>query len=222
MPLSIPTETAIFLTNGFSAAKRHASTDRVEALKQRLKPILTGFIYFSFIVSSSYLLSHPAAAAGSRLQLEFRDNLINLSADSADLQNLLMKLNAKTGIFVRFPSALQKKITLELSDVTVEKALPTILKGLNYATVYAMPIGADKARVSEIHIFSAYKGRARSQPSARRIRLLENRIKSYENRIRSVQKRLARVPQDSSAGKRYQRQIDSYQRAVERLKRQSR
>lgn len=222
MPISIPRDIAIFLINGFSAAKRYASADRVEALKRRLKPIPTCFIYLSFIVLSSYLLSHPAAAAGSRLRLEFRNNLINLSADNADLQNILLKLNEKTGIFVRFPSALQKKISIELSGVTVEKALPTILKGLNYATVYSMPIGADKAQVSEVHIFSAYKGRARSRQSARRIRQIENRIKSYEKRIRQAQQRLERVSPNSAAGKRHQRQIRNYQRTVERLKRQIR
>jgi hypothetical protein len=134
----------------------------------------------------------------------------------------LLKLNEKAGIFVRFPSALQKKITLKLSDVTVEKALSTILKGLNYATVYSMPIGAEKAQVSEVHIFSSYKGRARSQKSAKRIRQIENRIKSYEKRIRSTQQRLESVSQDSAAGKRYQRQIRNYKRTVERLKRQIR
>jgi hypothetical protein len=222
MPISFPGRIAIFSINGFRAVRRHAYTGRAEELMRRLKPILTCFRYLSIIVLSSCLWSHPAAAAGSRLQLEFHDNLINLSADNADIQNLLLKLNTKTGIFVKFPSALQKKITLELSDVTVEKALATILKGLNYATVYSMPSGAGKAQVSEIHIFNAYKGRSRSRRSARRTRLFENRIKSYENRIRSAQQRLARVPQDSQAGKRYQRQIASYQRTIERLKRQIR
>jgi hypothetical protein len=213
---------AIFSINGFSADRRYASAGRTEELKRWLKPIPTYFIYIFFIVLSSYLLSHPAATAGSRLQLDFRDKLINLSADNADLQNILLKLNEKTGIFVRFPSMLQKKITLKLSGVTVEKALSTILKGLNYATVYSKTTGADKTQVSEVHIFSAYKGRTRSRQSARHIRQIENRIRSYEKRIRRAQQRLERVSQNSSAGKRYQRQISNYQKTIERLKRQIR
>lgn len=187
-----------------------------------LKPISIHFIYLFFIFLLSCHLSHPAVVAGSRLQLECHEDLISLSADNAEIKNILLRLNEKAGIFVRFPSTLQKTITIELSDVTIEKALPKILKGLNYATVYAMPAGTNKAQVSEVHIFSAYKGRTRTRQSAQRLRQIENRISNYEKRIRSAQQRLDRVSQDSPAGKRYQRQIRSYQRTVERLKRQIR
>lgn len=221
MPRSITGQIALFSINRFSAAIKFAYAEMTTKLRW-LKSIPTYFIHLFFILLSSFLLYHPAATAESRLQFELRDNRINLSADKADLQRILQKLNEKTGILIRFPRVLQKTITLELSGVTVEKALLKILKGLNYAIVYSMPADANKVQVSQVHIFSSYKGRARARQSARRIKQIENRIISYEKRIRTAQQRLAQVPQNSAAAKRYQRKIASYQRTVERLERQIR
>jgi hypothetical protein len=164
----------------------------------------------------------PAVVTASTIEMDFRDNRLSVSAVDADIKDILLRLSEEAGIYVQFPKALQKKISLNLSDVELEKALPRLLKGLNYATVFSIPLGTDRPQVSKVYVFEDYKISARARRSARRERQTRNRISQYEKRIASIQKRLDRVSHDSSAGKRYQRQIRSYKQKIDRLERQIR
>jgi hypothetical protein len=165
---------------------------------------------------------HPALASGSTLQLKFRDNRLSISANHADIQTVLLRFSEETGIFVRFPKALQRKISINLSAVTPENALKSILKGLNYATVFSVSDSENKIRVSKVYIFKGYKETARTRRLERRERQNRNRINQYKKRIASIQRRLDKVSHNSAAERRLKRQIQNYQKAIDRLERQIR
>lgn len=167
-------------------------------------------------------LLHWAPVYGATLQLDVHDNLLSLSAEDSDLSSILQRISEATGIDFRFPIDLQKKITLKISDVRLETALKRILKGLNYATVYSVAGSGDPARISTVYIYGKQKGGTRttrnSQPSVGE-GPGQHRISDYERRIQVVQRRLDRVAPDSPAGRRYRKEIENYQRLIERLKR---
>lgn len=165
---------------------------------------------------------HPASASGSTLQLKFRDNRLSISADEADIQTVLLRVSEETGIFIRFPKALQKKISMSLSAVTLENALKSILKGLNYATVFTVSDNKNKIQISKVYIFKGYKETARTKRLARRERQKRNRINQYKKRIASIQRRLDKVSHSSTDARRLKNQIGNYQKAIDRLERQIR
>jgi ribosomal protein L24 len=165
---------------------------------------------------------HPVLASGSALQLQFRENRLSISADDADIQTVLLRVSEETGIFIRFPKALQKKISITLSSVTLEHALKSLLKGLNYATVFSISENEDKIRISKVYIFKGYKETARTRRLARRERQNRNRINQYKKRIESIQRRLNDVSNNSAAARRLKRQLQNYQKQIDRLERQIR
>lgn len=177
---------------------------------------------FFFIASLTDLWMHPAWAAGSTLKVQFRGNRLSLSAVDADIQSILLRIGEEAGIFVQFPQALQKKMSLTLSDIKLEKALKRLLKGLNYATVYSISDDTNTIQVSKVYIFEAYKETARSRRLVRIERRNRTRINQYEKQIASTKRRLEKVPHDSPAGRRYRRQIQNYQKRIDRLERQIR
>ena len=182
------------------------------------KSSIAFFLFFAFLLTCA--LSHWTPAYGATFQLKMHDNRLSLNAADADLSGILQRLGQAAGIVVRFPKALQNKITLSLSDVRLETALERILKGLNYATVYTVPESSDVARISKVYIFSKKQESVRSKQSILRERRIQNRISYYEKRIRSLQQRMSNRQQDNPAVQRYQRQIRNYQRIIERLQRQ--
>ncbi len=191
-----------------------------------LKPHSIHNFYILSIFLVSCQLLQPVSATGSKLQLECHKDLISVSADNAEIKNILLKLNAEANIVVKFPDELQKTITIELSDITIERALTKILRGIDHVIVYSMPADTTNAQVSEIHVFGAYENSGYSEnpsstkQSAPHSKQIKNSITSYEKRIQSAQQRINTMPEDSPASKRYQLQIRSYKRIIERLKSQ--
>jgi len=155
------------------------------------------------------------------IQIDYTNNLLTLSAKKADLKNVLLKLSEKTGIYVRFPNSIKKQITTKMSDVSLKEALSKILKGMNHAIVYS---GSKKNRtvVSEVLVYMKPSKSIISRRSASRNRQIAARIRSYERRLESLSKKLSQLDKNSRLGKRYLRQIRSYQNVIENLKRKIR
>ena len=179
-------------------------------------------VCFLLFVLLTDMSMHSAWAADSTLQLQFRDNRLSLSAVDADIQSILLKISQATGIFIQFPQALQKKMSMTLSEVKLENALKRLLKGLNYATVYSLSKDMATIRVSKVYIFESYKETARAKRRSRIERQNRTRINRYEKQIASIKQRLEKVPHDSAAGKRYMTRIENYQKIIDRLERQIR
>ena len=90
------------------------------------------------------------------LRIEYNKNLITISAQNADLKNVLLKLAKKTNIMVRFPDSLEKKITIKLSKHSLNEALSRILKGLDHAIIYSASKN-NRTVVSEVIVYVSRK-----------------------------------------------------------------
>lgn len=173
-------------------------------------------IYFTSVNSSIY-----AQTSNITLRIDYKNNLLTVSAQNADLKNILLKISDKTGVYVRFPSSLKKQITIRISGLSLKETLSRLLKGINYALVYS---GSRKNRaiVSEVFVFKKLE-RSRISSRARvRERQLSHRIRYYERRLESLKKKLSKVNKNSRRGKSYLRQIRSYENSLENLKKKSR
>ncbi|MGA8178462.1 MAG: hypothetical protein WB792_00280, partial [Desulfobacterales bacterium] len=94
-----------------------------------------------------------------------------------------MKLSAKTGIYVKFPSSLDKQITTQLVHVSLRKALSEILKGTNYAIIYSGS-GKNQAVVSKVFVYAKAKKSMISGRSIQQENMIASRIRAYEKRVR--------------------------------------
>lgn len=196
------------------APKRAARISRQKAASCTKSPVAY-FLVFLFLMICTFL--HWAPVYASTLQLHMRDNLLSLEAVDADLSNVLQRLGEAAGIDFRFPKELEIKITLQLSDVRLETALKRILKGLNYAMVYSGAGGEDSKTICAVYIYGKHKGGARSQSTINETGA-QHSISDYEKRVRVVQKLLDGVEPDSPAARQYKKEIENYQRLIERLK----
>ncbi len=180
--------------------------------KYKFLQLFIFLIYFTSVNSLIY-----AQSSNLKLRIDYKNNLLTISAQDADLKNVLLKVADKTGIYVRFPNSLKKQITVRISGLSLKETLSRLLKGMNYAIIYS---GSRKNRaiVSEVFVFKKLK-RSRI-PGRERIRerQLSHRIRNYEKRIESLKKRLLTVNKNSRQGKRYLRQIRSYKNILENLK----
>jgi type II secretory pathway component GspD/PulD (secretin) len=152
------------------------------------------------------------------LRIDYKNNLLTLSAQKADLKNVLLKLADVTGIDVTFPSSLQKQITTELTNVPIGEALSKILEGTNHAIIY-FGSGKNRAVVLKVFVYNTSKSSRISERSVPQKDFLEKRIRSYENRITFLNKKLSGLDKNSRLGKRYLNQIRSYEQSIEKLKR---
>lgn len=170
------------------------------------------------------LLLCPMKVSGSTLRIDYQDHALSVSTKDVDLKTLLLRLNKEVGISVWFPKTLNRKLTIKLSGVSVERALKAILKGLSYATIYSRSGKNAKARISEVHV---YKGSKRRTPMRNAVgnsyrHRIERRIDNYEKRLKSAQDRLDRAESGSASERRYKRRIRSYKRIISRLRQQIR
>ena len=184
--------------------------------RKKLLQLFISIIYFTFFISLSY-----AQTFNPNFHIDYENNLLTLSAQKADLKNVLMELSEKTGIYVNFPSSLNRQIKTELSRVTLCEALAQILKGTNHAIIYSGS-GTNRAVVSKIFVYTKSKRSripARSTPHEKQI---EETIRSYEKRLESINKKLSQLDKNNRIGKRYLRQVRSYEKIIENLKRRIR
>ncbi len=167
-----------------------------------------------------FLLLCPVTVWGSTLQMDYEDKKLSLTTKDADLKSILLRLSREVGIGVWFPQSLNKRLTVELSGVSLERALKAILKGVSYATIYSRSRKTSKIRVSEVHVFRESKRRTTIWHSVGKSSRIESRINYYEKRLKSVQDKLDRAASGSALERRFQRQTRSIERTIARLKQQ--
>ena len=184
-------------------------------LNKNCHTLLTLFIAFIFLTGVSSL--SDAQTINPNFHIDYRNNLLSLSARKADLKDVLSKLADKTGIYVSYPSSLQEQVTTTLSRVPLGEALSKILKGTNHAIIYSCE-GKKRAVVLKVFVYKASKKSRIPDRSTPREDLLAGRIRSYENRIKLLNKKLSGMDKNSRLGKRYSRQIRSYEKIIENLK----
>lgn len=173
-------------------------------------------MYFTTVASLSYAQTH-----NPDLRIDYKDDLLTLSAQNADLKNVLSTLAYKTGISIRFPKSLKKQITTKISGVSLGEALSKILRGMNHAIIYS---GSRKNRavISEVFVYKNSKRSMISKGSILRENKIASQIRSYERRLELLNKKLSQIDNNSTQGKRYSRQVRSYENIIENLKRKIR
>ena len=173
------------------------------------------FIFLIYFISVNF--SIYAQASNIKLRIDYKNNLLTVSAQDADLKNVLLRLADKTGVYVRFPSSLKKQITIEMSGLSLEETFSRLLKGINYALVYSGS-GKNRAIVSEVFVFKKLERSRISSRTRGRERQLSHRIRYYERQLESLRKKLSKVNKNTRQGKSYLRQIRFYEKTLENLK----
>lgn len=185
---------------------------KLDTIRYKFLQLFIFLIYFTSVNSLIY-----AQSSNLKLRIDYKNNLLTISAQDVDLKNVLLKVADKTGIYVRFPNSLKKQITLRISGLSLKETLSRLLKGMNYAIIYS---GSRKNRaiVSEVFVFKKLKRSRISSRARLRERQLSHRIRYYERRLESLKKKLSKVNKNSGQGKRYLRQIRSYENIIEKYK----
>jgi hypothetical protein len=183
----------------------------VESKTLALTLIATVLIFVAPTVGTTY-----AQTANRNLTVSFRDNLLSISAQDADLKRILLQVAEVTNIYVSFPKSLDRKITTELAKAPLSGALDRLLIGLNHAIVYSGP-GTREAVIAEVFVLSKPATTRTPSPSRGNVRRITNRIKVYERQIESLKRNLSKTDKDSRRGKQYSRRIKNLEKNIERL-----
>ena len=164
-------------------------------------------------------------AAQGDIQISYENHLLTLKAEDADIKKILLRISDRTGIYIRVPEAIDKQVTIDLVDISLAKAFKKLLRGLNHAIIYGFLKDRNRVGVAKVYVFQKSKGGSSGMPRPRtygggsqRQNVTAKRIQFYEQRIQSMSERLAKIDADSPQGKRYQRQLQNYQKALERLR----
>ena len=185
-------------------------------------------ILFTSVISLSY-----AQTSDQNLRLIYKNNLITISAQNADLKNVLLKLADKTNIIVRIPNSLKKQITITLTENSLDEALSRILRDMNYAIIYSGEKN-NRTVISEVLVYNESESSEVSNRSEYSNRNINNSIqkprgkkidrsrliKSLERRLENLNKKLSLGNISSSQRERYLKQIRAYENKIEQLKRE--
>ena len=183
-------------------------------------------ILFTSVISLSY-----AQTSDQNLRLIYKNNLITISAQNADLKNVLLKLADKTNIIVRIPNSLKKQITITLTENSLDEALSRILRDMNYAIIYSGEKN-NRTVISEVLVYNESESSEVSNRSEYSNRNINNSIqkprgkkidrsrliKSLERRLENLNKKLSLGNISSSQRERYLKQIRAYENKIEKLK----
>jgi hypothetical protein len=186
---------------------KYILTTRIPISHKKVAALLF-FIFFWQFTTANYLLH--AQSAYQKIRINYSNNLLSISAKDADLKNVLLKLAKKSKFFIRFPTSLEKKITIKKNEISLSDALQTLLIGFNHVIIYSGP-SKNQAAISEVFVFE--KSRQLSGAERR----IANRIRAYERQIESLKNNLLKIDENSGRGRRYLRRIRHIQKRIKRL-----
>ena len=177
-----------------------------------------GYFIWAFFICGS-ILNHSNTFAQD-YRINYDDGVISLSANKADIKTILSDISNKTSVVIQYPKALEKQITLKLSNVSIRDALSRVLKGQDYAIIYTASKQHHNHSISKVYVLPEQYGNrkpTRNQTRGRQANRIERTIGNYERRLGTLRNRLARVSQRSREGMRILNQIQSIEKTIERL-----
>jgi hypothetical protein len=145
-------------------------------------------------------------------QLRCRNGRVMLRAEEAELRELLLDLGDQVNIPIQVPLSLEKRITLDVADVSIHRAFRILLKDLNHAIVYANRKRA--TGIDRVFVFS--KGK-RAVPSKRVTGRAAGRIRNVQRQLDALRNRMSHVGEDSRQGRFLQSRIGRMEKTLERL-----
>ena len=172
--------------------------------------LLLVFIFLIHLTSTNYYLY--AQSPYQNVHINYKNNLLTISAKDVDLKNVLSKLSDETNIYVHFPVSLKKTITIDKSNISLREAFESLLVELNCLILYSGP-SRNQSTISEVFVLPKSTKSRRQSGNERHI---ANRIRAYKKRIESLTKRLQNIDENSRRGKRYLTQIRQLERNIER------
>ena len=176
--------------------------------------VLIFFLFLNNLILVNSLLY--AQNFNQKTHITYKNKLLTISVRDTDIKYILSKLSEKTSISIKYPESLKKKVTINKKEISLRKALRSLLKGLNYAMIYSAK-NKNKSTILEVRVFSVSK---KSRLSERAEAQIDNRIKSYERQIKAIKNNLTRVDQNSSRGKGYLNRIRFLEEKIQKLERQ--
>jgi type II secretory pathway component GspD/PulD (secretin) len=183
----------------------------------KLLYLLCLFTFFVSVTSSTH-----AQGSGQTFRIDYDNGLLTLSAKKADLKTVLAHIAESAGIHVRFPKDLTKQITIDLSRVSLRKALRRVLKGENYALIYSVSGKLKPSAISEIYVLPKSSGPRTSRQykhPRRRDEVMRASVARYEKRLETLKNRMTTVDEESRRGRLIRAQIRSTEKTIERLRR---
>ncbi len=170
---------------------------------RRLINVFLLFAFCTFLTSLTY-----AQDNSSKYRIRYDDGLLTLSLKKAMLKSVLTRIADETGIVIKFPHNLSGQITINLSSVSLKKALRQLLRDKSYAFIYK------DSDISEVYVVPRSRNDTRSRQRENRIR---TSIGRYERRLKTLRNQMAQVDESSHRGKVLMRSIRSTEKTIERL-----
>ena len=190
-------------------------------------PISKGRGRLAWLLLFACLLLSPAsdrlfAQGGSqRLQIDYRDRMLDISAREVDIKEFFARLAEKANIVIEYPDSLEKKITLERENVSLRRFLANFLRNMNHVIIYSGS-GSGGGRVAEVHVYpeSTARRTSVSTPTGGSQDRIRRRIESYKRIVEKMQGTLSSVGESSSRGQVYVNRIRRYEERIRNLERE--
>ena len=188
------------------------------------------FVFLTLLLTTVYSSSLYAESTNPNILISYKENVLSIRANDADLKKVLFELADETNINIQLPLSLDKKITINRSEISLNEGLEDILKDLNYVILYS-GLKNNKPLITKVIVFPMSKistsltageiQQANSEKqSTNREEQSANRIKFYERQIESFKKKLSRIDENSRRGKQYSKQIKRLEKLIEKYESQ--
>jgi hypothetical protein len=167
------------------------------------------------------LLLSPVEARDQTLDISYERGFLSVSAENAELEDVLTAIANKTGISVDAPEQLNEVITIYFKDIPLEEGLHRILKDINHVLFFSSSGGkTGKEGVSGVFIPpDELKGRSprrSSSPSSpRRVKPREERPEVAEDELPPEVPEIDEEPEEDPVLERYENQIDQLEQQLE-------
>jgi len=99
------------------------------------------------------LLGASAGGAESAIKVDWNKGRLSVSAENAELSQVLREVAHQTGIRIRGSQDVQQRVSMHLSDVSLEKGLKALLDGVDYAVLGDIS-SPEKARLAQVVVFA--------------------------------------------------------------------
>jgi hypothetical protein len=113
---------------------------------------LTGAVLALVFVSPSAIPAESPVRAEPPVKVDWNKGRLSVSADNAELSQVLREVAHQTGIRIRGSQDIGQRVSMHLSEVSLEKGLKTLLDGVDYAVLGDIS-SPEKARSAQVVVF---------------------------------------------------------------------
>jgi hypothetical protein len=114
--------------------------------------VRTGITNIAGAVLALLFLVASAARAESPIKVDWNKGRLSVSAENAELSQVLREIAQRTGIRIRGSQDIGQRVSIHLSDVSLEKGLKSLLAGVDYAVLGDIS-SPEKARSAQVVVF---------------------------------------------------------------------